>query len=322
MSQAGVGAGILPARSGRLQRAKTHPYWGIACLLAGILVFSFQDVIIKRISGIYPVHEVMTIRSLIAMPLLVGIVAYGEGIAKLWSRRVPLLLGRGTVMFLAYGLYYLSLPSLPLAIAVSLYFTGPLFITILSVWFLHERVGARQWLAVLAGFLGVLIIVRPASEVFHWAALLPVAAGLAYAASQVATRRLGESESAVVMSAYANAVYFGVGILLSAVFASGGFAGSSDPSLDFLMRGWIMPNATDLLLMMACGLIASAGLILLTEAYRVARASVVAPFEYTALIYSVLFGWVFWSELPDAIGWIGMAVILASGVYILRSENI
>jgi drug/metabolite transporter (DMT)-like permease len=289
--------------------------------VTGIGVFSLQDLIIKLISGEYPVHQVLTIRSLVAMPVLLALVAFDGGLRTVASRRAPALIFRSVLMFIAYTTYYLGLASLSLATAVSLYFASPLFITVLSVWLLREKVGPRRWAAVLVGFLGVVVMVRPGSELFEWASLLPVCAGLAYAVSQVTARKLGETESAAVMATYGNFVFMAAGLVLIIVFGAGNFANEGHPSLAFLVRGWSTPGTVDLLLMMSCGIIAAVGLTLLTEAYRSAQANIVAPFEYTALIWGVLFGWLFWRELPDLVGWIGMAVIIGAGLYILYREK-
>jgi drug/metabolite transporter (DMT)-like permease len=303
------------------QGARNNPLWGIGCLSAGVGIFSLQDLIVKLISGAYPVHQILTIRSLVAMPILLVLVALAGGVRTLLSPRAPILLIRGGIMFTAYTAYYLGLAALPLATCVSLYFASPLFITIFSVFLLKEHVGPRRWAAVLLGFLGVVAIVRPGSELFEWAALLPVYAGLSYGFAQVLARKLGDTESAAVMASYNNFFFLVAGILLTAVLGSGGFANEGHASIAFLLRGWSTPTATDLALMISCGIIAAIALTLLTEAYRAAEANIVAPFEYTALIWSVLLGWLFWRELPDAVGWTGMAVIIGAGLYLLRRSS-
>ena len=304
-----------------LASIRDNPALGVLSLTAGIAVFSVQDVIIKLISGAYPVHQAMTIRSLVALPLLLGLVAWNGGIETLASKRAPLLLVRGTIMFSAYTSYYLALAALPMATCVALYFVGPLFITILSALVLREHVDARRWAAVLIGFVGVLIIVRPGSDVFDLAAILPICSGLAYAVSQTLARKLGEDQSASVMAFYGNGVYILGGLTLTLIFGDGGFATEQHKSLAFLVRGWASPSLRDLLLMMACGVIAAAGLTLLTQAYRTARASTVAPFEYTAILLSIVYGWVIWAELPDPVSWIGIIVVIGSGLYVLNQER-
>ncbi|MBA4352352.1 MAG: EamA/RhaT family transporter [Rhodobacter sp.] len=294
---------------------------GVALLVAGIAVFSVQDLILKLLSGAYPLHQAMVLRSLTALPLLLLLVHRDGGLGTLFTPNTRAMILRGGVMFLAYTSYYLALAALPMATTVALYFSAPLFITILSVVILKETVGPRRWVALFAGFAGVLIMVRPGGDLFDWAALLPVIAGLTYAISMISARRLGSSETAPALAFWGNGVFLVAAIAMSAVLGSGAWESDAHPSLAFLLRGWAMPTAFDLMLMMACGVIAAIGLTLLTQAYRVAESSVVTPFEYTGLIWSVIFGWIFWRDWPVLTDWIGIAIITGAGLYILWRES-
>ncbi len=307
----------MPAPSTALPRDSAR---GIALLVAGIAVFSIQDLILKLLSGAYPLHQAMVLRSLTALPLLLLLVHRDGGLGTLITPGTRAMILRGVVMFLAYTSYYLALAALPMATTVALYFSAPLFITILSVVILGETVGPRRWVALFAGFAGVLIMVRPGGDLFDWAALLPVIAGLTYAISMISARRLGSSETAPALAFWGNAVFLLAAIAMSAVLGSGAWESDAHPSLAFLLRGWAMPTAFDLMLMMACGVIAAIGLTLLTQAYRVAESSVVTPFEYTGLLWSVIYGWIFWRDWPVLTDWIGIAIITGAGLYILWRE--
>lgn len=293
---------------------------GILFLIAGVAVFSVQDLILKLLSGLYPLHQAMVLRSLTAVPFLLVLVHLDGGLGRLFTAGTRAMIWRGMVMFLAYTSYYLALAALPMATTVALYFSAPLFITVLSVLFLAERVGPRRWIALLAGFVGVLVMLRPDGGLFEWAAVLPVLSGLTYAISMIAARRLGTTESAAALAFWGNAVFLAAALILSALLGSGAWEGGAHPSLAFLLRGWVMPTAGDLMLMMACGVIAAAGLTLLTQAYRIGEASVVTPLEYTGLFWSVLFGWIFWHDWPTITDWAGIATIVAAGLYILWRE--
>jgi len=302
--------------------ARSDSLRGIACLILGIAVFALQDVVIKKISGIYPLHEAMVLRSIAAFPVLFFLVWRDGGFATLAGPGWPWLLVRGLIAFFAYGCYYLGLAALPIATAVALSFAAPLFITVLSVLFLGERVGTRRWAAVVIGFLGVVTIVRPGTDLFDWAALLPITSSFLYAVAMVVTRRIGGHETAPAMSTWGNLVFLVGALALSAALGSGAYQGESHRSLAFLMRGWTQPSLVDFVLMSSCGVIAAVALTLLTQAYRVAEANVVAPFEYTALIWSVLNGWIFWREWPDAVGWLGIFIIVAAGTYVFYREQV
>jgi drug/metabolite transporter (DMT)-like permease len=299
-----------------------EPLKGVLCLTAGIAIFSLQDLIIKHLSGEYPLHQAMVIRSLMALPLLLLLVAYDGGIGKLASHRPWILTVRGCLNVLAYTCYYLGLAALPIANSVALYFTAPLFITVLSVLVLKEDVGPRRWGAVIIGFIGVLVIVRPGTEFFDWAMLLPLFAGLAYSVSQVIARKIGDTEGAATMSFYSNGAFLLTAGALAGLFGSGAFAGAHHESLAFLLRGWVWPDPLDLGLMMACGIVAAAGLTLLAQAYRVAAAHTVAPFEYTALVWGTLYGWLVWRDFPLPTTWLGIAIVVGAGLYVLYRERL
>lgn len=295
---------------------------GVGYLVAGIAVFSVQDLILKLLSGSYPLYEAMVFRSLTALPFLLLLVHLNGGLRTLLTPAMGKMILRGGLLFCAYSAYYLALASLPLATTVALFFTAPLFITLLSVAILREQVGARRWIAVLAGFGGVLIMVRPGSDLFDWAALLALGAGLAYALSMVTARRLGTTETAAALAFWGNLVFFAIALAMTLLLAGGQFSDQLHPSLGFLTRGWVAPTQRAPALMMLCGVIAAAGLTLLTQAYRVSASALVAPFEYSAMVWGVLYGWLFWRDWPDATGWTGIFVIIGAGLYVLYRENL
>lgn len=294
---------------------------GIACLVLGVAIFALQDVILKWLAGDYPLSQVMLIRSVTAFPIMLWLVHRDGGLGLLFTPGTRAMLGRGLIMFLAYFSYYIALPALPLATTVALYFSAPLFITLLSVALLGERVGPRRWVALGCGFLGVTIMLGPQGGGFDWAAILPVLSGFAYALSMIAARHLGKTESGAALAFWGNVVFFAISLLLSATLGQVGAAGATHPSLGFLFRPWAMPSGLDLALMMATGVVAALGLTLLTQAYRIAEASIVTPFEYTAMIWSVIYGWIIWQDWPGARDWIGIAIIIGSGLYILWRES-
>jgi drug/metabolite transporter (DMT)-like permease len=293
---------------------------GTLSLCAGVATFSLQDIVIKLIAGVYPVHELMVIRSLSAMPFLVLLVHMEVGLRALRTPRAPLLAVRGAIMIVSYGAYYLAFPAMPLAAAVSLWFVAPLAITAVAGVMLGERIGLGRWIAVLVGFAGVLVIMRPGAGVMDIAAVLPVSAALAYAFAQVLARRLGATERASVMGFYQNSAFLAGAVALSLLFGGGAFAGATHPSVAFLTRAWVVPTWLDLGLLAGCGPIAALGVFLLGNAYRMAEASRVAPFEYTGLIWGVLWGYTFWAEVPAWTTLAGVALLLGAGLYVMRAR--
>ncbi|MGV8987323.1 MAG: DMT family transporter [Cypionkella sp.] len=294
----------------------------ILCLVVGIAIFSVQDLILKLLSGSYPLHEAMMLRSVTAIPFMLAITKWFDGsLASLASRSWPAMLARGLLNFLAYAAYYLALAALPMATTVALYFTAPLIIVVLSVVMLHETVSLKRWLAVGMGFAGVLILVHPGGGLFDWAALLPIFCGFAYALSMIMARTMGTRDSAAAMAFWGNIAFLLCSLALSLIYGPGSRTEAFHPSLAFLTRGWAMPTALDAFLMCSCGLIAAVGLTLLTQAYRIGLSSVVAPFEFTFAFWGILWGWLFWHQLPDGAGWLGIAVIIAAGIYVMRADK-
>lgn len=293
----------------------------VLCLISGIAIFSVQDLILKLLSGSYPLHQAMVLRSVTAIPIMLAITRGFDGtLATLITPNWPAMLARGVLNFLAYTAYYLALAALPMATTVALYFTAPLFITLMSVVLLHEKVSLNRWIAILIGFAGVVIMVRPGGALFDWAALLPVFCGFAYGLSMVMARLMGARNSAAAMAFWGNIAFLLCSLALTAVYGSGTHANLAHPSLAFVTRGWVWPTAFDGFLMCSCGLIAAVGLTLLTQAYRIGQNSLVAPFEFTFAFWGVLWGWLFWQTLPDNLGWLGIAIIMAAGIYVVRSE--
>ena len=295
-----------------------NPARGMLYLCLGVLVFSLQDAIIKRVSGGYPLTEVVFIRSCVAAPILLALVHRESGWRAIFSSSLGLLTLRATIMFGAYTAYYMAFPALPLADAVALYFTVPLFVTALAGPFLGERTHWGVWLAVLLGFAGVMVMLQPGSGLFEPAALLSLLAAALYGMAMLMARKFGDTLSASVMAFYQNGVFM-VGAGLAALVLHGlGVVRAEHPSVSFLVRPWVMPSLTDGLLIAACGVVAAAGIMLLTNAYRVARASTVTPFEYTGILWAPLWGFLFFSEVPRATTLAGAAVIVVAGLLALR----
>lgn len=295
---------------------------GILMAVIAVSVFSVQDVIIRTLSGDYSVLEIMFIRAVVALVPMTLFVYWEGGFSTLKTPRLGLQIFRGTLQMFSYVSYYLALASLPLADATAIFFVSPLMVTILSIFFLGEKVGFRRAMAVLVGFAGVLIIVRPGSGTFGYAAILPMIAALTYASSVMITRKLGPTHTGASMAFYAMLVFLVGSSISGLILGDGSFASEADPSLGFLLRGWQLPTGRDAMLLLLLGMIAACGFYCLTQAYRVAETSAVAPFEYVAMPIAVVWGIALWNEIPGLLTVLGIVLILGSGLYILHRETI
>jgi drug/metabolite transporter (DMT)-like permease len=184
--------------------------------------------------------------------------------------------------------------------------------------FLGERTSWHAWLAITVGFVGVIIMLRPGTALFEPAGLLSLLSALLYAAAALMTRRLGIAEKASVMTFYSVWVYLVSAIGLALFLKVAVMPTTLHPSLSFLLRPWNMPGSRDFLLMALCGLIAAIAMTLLTNAYKTAPTNVVAPFEYTGLLWLPLWGFVFFAEVPLWTTALGALLIVTSGITVLR----
>jgi S-adenosylmethionine uptake transporter len=305
-----------PSRE-RLDRSRV----GILYVVAGVALFSVQDVIIKGISGSYPVHQIVFVRSLLAAVVIVLIARLEGPWSRLRTQRPGLHLLRAVIAFLTYILYYLSLATLPLADAVTLHYSAPLFVTALSLPLLGERVGPSEWLAVCIGFAGVVVAMRPGATAIDPAAILPVLAALTYAIGSIITRSLGSTDSGSSMALYSTIFMAAAGGAMGAVLGQGRLAGGEHASLQFLLRPWTVPSWPDLGLMGLCGLVSAVGYMCLAQAYRVAPVRVVAPFEYAAVPLAAIWGFLLWGDVPRTHVVLGMLIILGSSIYVLRRQG-
>jgi drug/metabolite transporter (DMT)-like permease len=291
---------------------------GMLSVAAGVSIFSVQDVIVKGLSATLPVHEIVVLRSAVALPVLL-LITLRERSGRLSFSRWGLHALRGFFLFLAYGAYYMAIAAMPLADAVAIYFTTPLFIAALAVPFLGERVSGRSWAAIAIGFAAVLVIVRPNGDTGDPAAIFPLLSALGYAVSAVLARRLGATESAGAMALSATLVYIlAGGAVALALSGMAPPAEGTHRSLRFLLGPWLWPSARDYGFLAACGIIAAFGFFLLSEGYRLAEANRAAIFEYVALPWAVLWGFLVFGAMPDAITLGGAAVLIATGIYTLR----
>lgn len=276
---------------------------GIVCILLGALCLSLSDAIAKWLGGHYPPIQILFLRAAIAWPFVTVVVCIMGGRRALRTQRPALHLLRGALNVVSACAFYLSLRYLPLAETAAISFAAPLCVTVLSVWMLKERVERARWLAVLAGFGGVLLIVRPGTASFQAAALLPLSTAVLYAVMMITARGIGKSESVLTTGFY----------IVGAQFVCSATA---------LPWFWRTPQYEHWPFFAGVALFSTLGLTLITQAFRIAPASTVAPFDYTGLLWATLLGWLFWRETPDALTCVGAAIIAGSGLYIALRETL
>jgi drug/metabolite transporter (DMT)-like permease len=272
--------------------------FAVAAMCAGVLLLAVNDALAKWLVERYAPFQIILVRSLVALPLVVGLVLWLDGRQGLRSARPGVHAWRGLLAVAATCAFFLSLRALPLAEATSLLFAAPLFVAALSAPLLREKVGEWQWGTVAAGFAGVLIVARPGAQAFQPASLLALAAAALYALVMISARWIDRHDGARTVMVH---------LTLSSVLLSG-FA---------VFSTWPEPRALDALLFLGMAVAGTLGVTLITQAFRTAPAAAVAPFEYTSLVWASLLGWLVWSEAPDAWTYAGAAVIIASGTALM-----
>jgi len=295
---------------------------GVGFLVLGMLIFSLQDIAVKWIGGDYPVLEIVIFRSMLALPLTLLFFHFEGGRGLPTTQRHTLEYVRGVCYFLSYTTHFMGLAALPLAQIAGIKFSGPLMITLLSVVMLGEKVGPRRWIALLVGFAGVLLIVRPGLATFNIGSMFILLSVLFYALATMLTRKLQTTDSSATMAYYSSLVYLIATLILAPLVISVGDIPNAHPSIAFLFRSWIMPSFLDGVIMCGLGLIWAGGLYCLARAYSVALASIVAPFEYAALPINAMWGFLIWHEIPTLTTWAGAALALLSGMYVLYREQL
>jgi drug/metabolite transporter (DMT)-like permease len=273
---------------------------GLGALAFGL--FSIMDALVKWLSATYPVPQILVANALFAL-VPVGIMAARRGgLPQLRTRRLGLHLLRGLLGTTAGFLGFFAFSRLPLADAYAIIFATPLLITALSVPILRESVGWRRWSAVLVGFLGVLVMLRPGVTPIGAGSLAALGAACASACAILLVRKLSATETTASIAFYSNLV----AVLLMALLFSPTF---------------VVPALFDLALMAASGLVGGSALLVLIAAYRRTPAALVAPFQYTQMIWAIVLGALFFDDLPELAMLLGASIVAASGLFVLYRET-
>ncbi len=298
------------------------PLFGALWALFATVGFSGVDVIVKFLSGDYAHYQLTFLRTLVAVVVLFVLVVPFTGKINFRTTRFGAHLLRGICVVFANLCFFLALAAMPLADAVAIFFVSPFLIALFSIVFLGETVGPRRWAAIGLGLLGVLIVLRPGTDAFQIAALLPIGAAAGYGMLHIITRKIGDTENAVTLTFYTQLIMLSVAGLAGLAFGNGRFDVFDHPSLAFLFRAWVWPTPFDAMLIVALGVSIAVSGFAISEAYRRSEAAFIAPFEYAALPLSVLWGVVVFDEWPDAWALTGIALILVSGMVLIWREAV
>ncbi|MBV9826325.1 MAG: DMT family transporter [Alphaproteobacteria bacterium] len=272
-------------------------------MCAGVSMFPFLNASVKLLGAHYPVSQIVWARFTGHLLVMLAVFLPKYGRRLLATRRPGVQIGRSLLMLTSNSLFVLAIATVPLATASAIGFTSPLIVTALSVPLLHESVGVRRWTAVLIGFAGALLVIRPGSGMHDPAVLLLLASSAAYALYQIATRWVSIYDDAAT------------GIVFSALLGS--------LAMSFVLPFvFVLPRAPlDILLFCCLGLFGGFGHYLVIRAFQAGQAAVIAPLGYVELVGTTTLGYLIFGNFPDLLTWIGAGIIIASGVYIALRER-
>ena len=302
--------------------ARNETLAGVLFAVGGTLIFSVNDMAIKFLSGGYALHQVILIRAIVAMSFILIVVHVSErGWSQIATSRPGTHLARVAIVMVSNVTFFVGLAAMPLADAVAVAYVSPIVVTLLSIVFLQEKVGPRRWAAVIVGMLGVLVLLRPGAGVIQPAALLVLISAVLYASGNLLSRHMGGTESAMTLSFYVQIGFIVVSLTMG-LWVGDGHLATDDKLWAFLFRPWIWPPLADLPYFVATGLAVGIGGLMVTQAYRTVEAGLVAPFEYVGMPMAIFWGLVIFGTFPDATGWVGIAMICGSGLYVIWRETV
>ena len=276
---------------------------GIVAMVAAVGFFSLMDALLKTLSGSYPAMQVAALRGWGALPLVALYVLWRGEATGLLRVRWPLHLLRGVLNVAMLGLFTYALKELGLAEAYTLFFIAPLLITALSTVVLREKVRAAHWVAIALGLVGVVVALRPSQDAFFTiGALAVLGAACGYAVSAITGRVLTRTDSSASL------------VFWTTAFLALGAGALAAPN-------WVALQPAHWPLVAGLAVTGFLGQLAITEAFRHGQASVVAPFEYTALAWGMGLDWVLWQAVPGATTLLGGAIIIGSGLYLVRQER-
>lgn len=277
---------------------------GIVAMLLAVGLFSLMDGGLKQLSGHYPPMQVAALRGLSGLPLVVAWVLATGSVVGLLKIRWRLHLLRAGLSIMMLSAFAFALRQMPMTSAYAIFFVAPLLITALSVPMLGEHVGPRRWAAIGVGLVGVLVVLRPTGEgLFGWAGLAVVVAAAGYALSAILVRVLHRTDSGQSMVFWM--------LVMTAAGAS-----------LLALPGWVPLRLADAWVIAGVGVTGFLGQVAITEAFRSGEASVVAPFEYSALAWGLGLDLMIWGVLPDGWTFFGAGIIVSSGLYLVHRERV
>ena len=289
----------MVASSTSLNQQRDNPGLGIATFVGNLVVMALISAAVRElVERDYPLGEILLLRYLFASIIFLVILLYTSKLHGFATRRPLDHVIRSFSGVLSLSLFYFAVTRIPIADATAIAYAAPIFITVLSIFLLGESIGLQRWISVVVGFIGVLLIAQPAGGSWNVGVVAAAISAFFGAIVAIYLRKLSSSEKAATIGTYYNSL----GTLLCLGWV--------------LLSGWVAPREQDLILLSGFALACGIQQWLLTVSFRYAEASLLAPFEYLAMVFAAIVGFLFWNEIPVLTTWIGAAFIAGSGLYI------
>lgn len=290
---------------------------GIILIVASSALLSFGDALVKDLSTDISLWQIYVARSLVAVPILIALLLRNGSLSAILPKSLKWVLLRSLLLVLMWIAYYAALPAMSLSVAAVALYTTPLFIALLSAHFIGEAVGLRRWIGVMTGFVGVAVILRPDTDSFSILMLLPIVAAICYALAAIVTRSKCADERPLVLSLGLNLSLFGAGAIAICVLALKDVPASDVSAYPFLLVLWTEMGAGD------WGLIAFLAVVMVlvstgvAKAYQCSPATIIGTFDYSYLVFAVLWSFALFAEQPDRTTLVGMVLIVIAGLLVI-----
>lgn len=303
MTRPALAIANVPDPGGSKAAPPDRPLLGIGLMLASVALLPVMDGFAKSMTDVFAAAQLVWARFLFQSLLIVPLALATSPRAMLRPKRLPLQVARGVGILCGTFLFFGAIRTMPIADALALLFIAPLIVTALSPLVLGEPVGIRRWSAVLVGFAGALVVLRPGLTVLQPGALMALGAGVSFAGYVLLTRRLSNAAPPLVTLSLTSLV-----CLTAASFV--------------LPTVWVTPDADQLARMAAMGVIGAGGHYLMIRAFEKAPAALIAPFGYAEIVTATIVGYYWFGDFPDNWTWVGIAILVASGIYISVRERV
>ena len=305
-----------------LNQIPTDNRKGIFFVIGAMTILAIQDVLIKLVSDELSLFQIQFFRSTIGIAVIIGYQVIIHEPIRLTTAYPLLTVCRGLMFFFGYSAFYFAQSKMPIATMTVLFLVSPFFITLTSIYFFKSHVGYRRWISILIGFLGVVLICQPETGQFNIYYLIPIVVALSYAFSVIIVKKTADRDTLYQQMILTYLIMGLLSGITGLLFGDGRFDTAENSEVAFIVRSWQFVDIESTFKLFTISVLGSVGLLILMGAYRVADPAVISPYEYSLLIWMILFGYLFWGDVLSFNIAIGMVLIVGAGIYIFYRERI